>query len=83
MRTVRFSSSSSHLGSDRRRTSSLLVAIHKTDRCVLLYKVQSNLDTCVDTRKKASEHSYIRPSFDNYGRSLAGFVKDKVLGVSR
>ena len=41
--------------------------------CVLLYKVQSNLDTCVDTRKKASEHSYIRPSFDNYGRSLAGF----------
>ena len=51
--------------------------------CVLSYKVQSNLDTCVDTRKKASEHSYIRPSFDNYGRSLAGFVKDKVIGVSR
>ena len=55
----------------------------RTIQCVLLYKVQSNLDTCVDTRKKASEHSYIRPSFDNYGRSLAGFVKDKVLGVSR
>ena len=56
--TVRFSSSSSHLGSYRRRTSSLLVAIHKTDRCVYFRIKYKAIYLWIQEKRRNTLHYY-------------------------